>query len=74
MREMHPHLVVAALISFCESGCAYHGITDFVTNTLMKVQHDAVSENSPQVLCTLYGDPDLEIRTLGKLDGICGMD
>ena len=21
----------------CESGCAYHGITDFVTNTLMKV-------------------------------------
>ena len=32
--------------SFCESGCAYHGITDFVTNTLMKVQHVAVSENS----------------------------
>ena len=30
----------------CESGCAYHGITDFVTNTLMKVQHVAVSENS----------------------------
>ena len=24
-----------------ESGCAYHGITDFVTNTLMKVQHVA---------------------------------
>ena len=30
----------------CESGCAYHGITDSVTNTLMKVQHVAVSENS----------------------------
>ena len=30
----------------CESGCAYHGITDFVTNMLMKVQHVAVSENS----------------------------
>ena len=30
----------------CESGCAYHGITDFVTNTLMKVQHVAVSEKS----------------------------
>ena len=28
----------------CESGCAYHGITDFVTNMLMKVQHVAVSE------------------------------
>ena len=27
----------------CESGCAYHGIPDFVTNTLMKVQHVAVS-------------------------------
>ena len=30
----------------CESGCAYHGITDSVTNTLMKVQHVAVSEKS----------------------------
>ena len=30
----------------CESGCAYDGITDSVTNTLMKVQHVAVSENS----------------------------
>ena len=30
----------------CESGCAYHGIIDFVTNTLMKVQHVVVSENS----------------------------
>ena len=37
--------------SSCESGCAYHGITDFVTNTLMKVQHDAVSENSVHNYC-----------------------
>ena len=35
----------------CESGCAYHGITDCVTNTLMKVQHVAVSENSVQNSC-----------------------
>ena len=33
-------------IEECESECAYHGIIDFVTNTLMKVQHVAVSENS----------------------------
>ena len=30
----------------CESGCACHGITDSVKNTLMKVQHVIVSENS----------------------------
>ena len=49
----------------CESGCAYHGITDLVTNTLMKVQHVAVSEKQcSQLLCTTYGDLDLEIRTL----------
>ena len=36
---------------FCESGCAYHGITDFVTNTLMKVQHVAVSENGVHNYC-----------------------
>ena len=35
----------------CESGYAYHGITDFVTNTLMKVQHVAVSENSVHNYC-----------------------
>ena len=35
----------------CESGCAYHGITDFVTNTLMKVQHVAVSENRVHSYC-----------------------
>ena len=59
----------------CASGCAYHGITDFVTSTLMKAQHVAVSENSPQLLCTLYGDLDLEIRSLSvNRDGICGMD
>ena len=38
----------------CESGCAYHGITDFVTNTLMKVQHVAVSENSVHNSCVLF--------------------
>ena len=37
--------------SYCESGCAYHGITDFVTNTLMKVQHVTVSENSVHNYC-----------------------
>ena len=40
----------------CESGCAYYGITDFVTNMLMKVQRVAVSENSAHnscVLCTV---------------------
>ena len=36
---------------FCESGCAYHGVTDFVTNTLMKVQHVTVSENSVHNYC-----------------------
>ena len=36
----------------CESGFAYHGITDFVTNTLMKVQHVAVSENSVHNSCS----------------------
>ena len=35
----------------CESGCAYHGITDFVTNTLTKVQHVAVSEKSVHNSC-----------------------
>ena len=51
--------------SWCESGCAYHGIIDFVTNTLMKVQHVAVSENSVHNSCVpWYGDLDLEIRTL----------
>ena len=45
----------------CESGCAYHGITDFVTNMLMKVQHVAVSENSVHDSCVpFYGDLDLE--------------
>ena len=35
----------------CESGCAYHGITVFVTNTLMKVQHVAVSAKSVHNSC-----------------------
>ena len=34
----------------CESGCAYDGITDVVTNLLMKV-HGAVSENSVHNSC-----------------------
>ena len=38
----------------CESGCAYNGITDFVTNMLMKVQHVAVSENSVHDSCVPY--------------------
>ena len=38
-------------IEECESGCAYHGITDSLTNTLMKVQHVAVSENSVHNYC-----------------------
>ena len=36
------------------SGCDYHGITDFVTNTLMKVQHVAVSENSVHNSCVPF--------------------
>ena len=43
--------IVLAYHRFFESGCAYHGITDFVTNTLMKVQHVAVSENSVHNSC-----------------------
>ena len=35
----------------CESGCAYNGITDFVTDMLMKVQQVAVSENSDHDSC-----------------------
>ena len=38
----------------CESGCAYHGITDIVTNLLMKVQHVAVSENSVHNSCVPF--------------------
>ena len=34
-----------------ESGCAYNGITDVVTNLLMKVQHVTVSENSVHNSC-----------------------
>ena len=51
----------------CESGCAYNGITDFVTNMLKKVQHVAVSENSVHESCVpLYGDLDLEFPTLSR--------
>ena len=35
----------------CEAGCAYNGITDVVTNLLMKVQHVTVSENSVHKSC-----------------------
>ena len=60
----------------CESGCAYHGITDFVTNTLMKVQHVAVFENSVHnscVPCTVIWTWRF-LYSLGKRDGICSMD
>ena len=35
----------------CESGCAFNGVTDAVTNLLMKVQHVTVSENSDRNSC-----------------------
>ena len=38
-------------IEECESGCAYGGITDAVTNLLMKVQHVTVSEKSDHNSC-----------------------
>ena len=51
----------------CESGCAYNGITNFVTNLLMKVQHVTVSENSVhKSLCIIDGGLDLEFRTLSR--------
>ena len=37
--------------SNCESGCAYKGMIDVVTNLLMKVQHVTVSENSVHNSC-----------------------
>ena len=48
----------------CESGCAYHSITVFVTNTLMKVPTRCCTcEKCSQLLCTTDVDLDLEIRT-----------
>ena len=35
----------------CESGCAYGGIPDAVTNLSMKVQHVTVSETSDHNSC-----------------------
>ena len=35
----------------CESGCAYNGVTDAVTNLLMKMQHVTVCENSVHNSC-----------------------
>ena len=46
----------------CESGCANNGITDAVTNLLMKVQHVTVSENSDHNSCVDHG-LDLEFPT-----------
>ena len=60
----------------CESRCAYHGITDFVTIMLMKVQHIAVSENSfhdSRVFFTVIWIWNF-LHSLGKREGICGMD
>ena len=62
-------------IEECESGCAYHGVTDFVTNMLMKVQHVAVSENSVHDSCvpfTVIWTWNF-LHALGKRDGICSM-
>ena len=59
----------------CESGCAYNGITDAVTNLLMKVQHVAVSENSVYdscVPCAVIWTWKL-LHSLGKRDGICSV-
>ena len=59
----------------CESGCAYNGITDFVTNMFMKVQHVAVSENSVHGSCvpfTVIWTWNF-LHSLGKRDGICSM-
>ena len=59
--------------AFCESGCAYNGITDFVKNMLMKVQHVAVSENSVHDSCvplTVIWTWNF-LHSLGKRDGIC---
>ena len=59
----------------CESGCAYHGITDFATNMLMKVQHVAVSENSVHDSCVPFTVTWTWnfLHSLGKRDGICSM-
>ena len=38
-------------IRSCKSGCAYNGINDVLTNLLMKVQRDAVSENRDHNSC-----------------------
>ena len=60
----------------CESGCACHGITDFVTNMLMKVQLVAVSENSVHDSCvpfTVIWTWNF-LHSLGKRDGIYSMD
>ena len=51
----------------CETGCACHGITDFVTNMLMKVQHVAVSENRVHDSCVpFFGDLDLKFPALSR--------
>ena len=60
--------------SFCEYGCAYNGITDAVTNLLMKVQHVTVSENSDHNSCVSLTKSGLGISySLGKRDGICSI-
>ena len=59
----------------CKSGCAYNGITDVLTNLLMKVQRDAVSENrNHNFRVSLRSWSGLGIwYSLGKRDGICDM-
>ena len=59
----------------CECGCAYNGITDFVTNLLKQVQHVIVSENSVHNSCVLL----TVVRTWnsvlphGNRDGTCSI-
>ena len=63
--------------TLCESGCAYNGITDVVTNLLMKVQHVSVYENSVHNFCVslmvVWTWNFLLSLSLGKCDGICSM-
>ena len=50
----------------CKSGCASNGITDALTNLLMKVLRDAVSENRNHNFSVYQCDYGLELecRTL----------
>ena len=66
---------ILAGFRMCKSGCAYNGITDVLSSLFMKVQCDAVSENTNHNFCvSLRPWSRLGISySLGKRDGICGM-